>query len=36
MRHKYLKLHIQETTIHKKPNVFIRTYRKVVEWLKCF
>jgi len=36
MNHKYLKLHIQSTTIHKKTNVFVRYYRKFVEWLKCF
>ena len=34
MNTKYLKLHIHKTTIHKKPNAFIRYYRKFIEWLK--
>ena len=34
MNHKYLKLHIEATTIHKKPNIVVRYYRKFVEWIK--
>jgi hypothetical protein len=36
MNSKYLRLHILNTTIHKKPNIVVQYYRKVVEWLKCF
>ena len=34
MNTKYLKLHIHKTTIHKKPSLFVRYYRKFVEWIK--
>ena len=34
MNTKYLRLHILNTTIHKKPNTFVRFYREFIDWLK--
>ena len=34
MNTKYLRLHILNTTIHKKPNTFVRYYRNFIDWLK--
>lgn len=34
MNGKYIRLHILNTTIHRDPNIFVRTYRKIINWFK--